>query len=30
MYPGTQWRGAAPENSIIKYKQSLDIVPRRV
>jgi UDP-N-acetylglucosamine diphosphorylase / glucose-1-phosphate thymidylyltransferase / UDP-N-acetylgalactosamine diphosphorylase / glucosamine-1-phosphate N-acetyltransferase / galactosamine-1-phosphate N-acetyltransferase len=30
IYPGTQWRGVAPENSIIKYKQPLDIVPRRV
>jgi bifunctional N-acetylglucosamine-1-phosphate-uridyltransferase/glucosamine-1-phosphate-acetyltransferase GlmU-like protein len=29
MYPGTQWRGAAPENSIIKYKQNLEIIPRR-
>src|SRR5580658_6291244 len=27
IYPGTQWRGVAPENSIIKYKQPLDIVP---
>ena len=30
MYPGTQWRGVAPENSIIKFKQPLDIVPRRI
>jgi NDP-sugar pyrophosphorylase family protein len=30
MYPGTQWRGAAPENSVIKYRQDLEIVPRRV
>ena len=29
MYPGTQWRGAAPENSIIKCRQPLEIVPRR-
>ena len=29
MYPGTQWRGAAPENSIIKFKQPLEIIPRR-
>ena len=29
MYPGTQWRGVAPENSIIKFRQPLDIVPRR-
>ena len=28
MYPGTQWRGVAPENSVIKYRQALDIVPR--
>jgi NDP-sugar pyrophosphorylase family protein len=30
IYPGTQWRGVAPENSIIKFKQPLDIVPRRL
>jgi acetyltransferase-like isoleucine patch superfamily enzyme len=29
VYPGMQWRGAAPENSIIKYKQAVEIVPRR-
>jgi NDP-sugar pyrophosphorylase family protein len=29
MYPGTQWRGVAPENSIIKLKQDLQIIPRR-
>ena len=29
MYPGTQWRGVAPENSIIKHRQPIDIVPRR-
>jgi NDP-sugar pyrophosphorylase family protein len=29
MYPGTQWRGAAPADSIIKLRQQLDIVPRR-
>ena len=29
MYPGTQWRGVAPENSIIKYRQPLEIIPRR-
>jgi UDP-N-acetylglucosamine diphosphorylase / glucose-1-phosphate thymidylyltransferase / UDP-N-acetylgalactosamine diphosphorylase / glucosamine-1-phosphate N-acetyltransferase / galactosamine-1-phosphate N-acetyltransferase len=29
MYPGTQWRGVAPENSIIKYRQPIDILPRR-
>jgi len=29
MYPGTQWRGVAPENSIIKHRQAVDIIPRR-
>jgi UDP-N-acetylglucosamine diphosphorylase / glucose-1-phosphate thymidylyltransferase / UDP-N-acetylgalactosamine diphosphorylase / glucosamine-1-phosphate N-acetyltransferase / galactosamine-1-phosphate N-acetyltransferase len=29
IYPGSQWRGVAPEDSIIKQKQSFDIVPRR-
>ena len=29
IYPGTQWRGVAPENTVIKFKQPLDIVPRR-
>jgi NDP-sugar pyrophosphorylase family protein len=29
VYPGTQWRGVAPENSIIKFKQALEIVARR-
>jgi NDP-sugar pyrophosphorylase family protein len=29
VYPGAQWRGVAPANSIIKYRQALDIVPRR-
>ncbi|MGA3172303.1 MAG: UDP-N-acetylglucosamine diphosphorylase [Chthoniobacteraceae bacterium] len=29
MYPGTQWRGVAPENSVIKYRQALEIVPRQ-
>jgi len=28
MYPGTQWRGTVAENSIIKHRQHLDIVPR--
>ncbi len=28
MYPGTQWRGVAPENSIIKHRQAVEIVPR--
>ena len=30
MYPGTQWRGVAPENSIVKYKQGIEIIARRV
>lgn len=29
MYPGTMWRGVAPENSIIKHRQAWDILPRR-
>jgi len=29
IYPGTQWRGVAPENSIVKLRQDLQIVPRR-
>jgi NDP-sugar pyrophosphorylase family protein len=29
IYPGAQWRGVAPENTIVKYRQSLEIVPRR-
>lgn len=29
MYPGSQWRGVAPENSILKYKQAFDVVARR-
>ncbi len=29
LYPGTQWRGVAPENSIVKHKQSFEIVTRR-
>ena len=29
LYPGTQWRGVAPEESIIKFKQSLEIITRR-
>lgn len=29
MYPGSQWRGVAPENSIIKYRQSFDVIARR-
>src|SRR5207245_2335696 len=26
LYPGTQWRGVAPENSIVKYRQSFEIL----
>ena len=29
LYPGCQWRGVAPENSIVRYKQELDVLPRR-
>jgi len=29
IYPGTQWRGVAPENSIVKLRQDLQIIPRR-
>ncbi len=29
VYPGTQWRGVAPENSIVKFKQALEIIARR-
>jgi NDP-sugar pyrophosphorylase family protein len=29
MYPGAQWRGVAPEKSIVKYRQSLEIIARR-
>ena len=28
LYPGTQWRGVAPANSIVKIKQALEIVSR--
>ena len=28
LYPGTQWRGVAPQNSIVKFKQSFEIVTR--
>ena len=28
IYPGTQWRGVAPANSIVKIKQALEIVAR--
>lgn len=29
MYPGSQWRGVAPENSIVRHRQSFDIIARR-
>jgi UDP-N-acetylglucosamine diphosphorylase / glucose-1-phosphate thymidylyltransferase / UDP-N-acetylgalactosamine diphosphorylase / glucosamine-1-phosphate N-acetyltransferase / galactosamine-1-phosphate N-acetyltransferase len=29
LYPGTQWRGVAPENSVLKHTQNFDIIPRR-
>jgi NDP-sugar pyrophosphorylase family protein len=29
VYPGAQWRGVAPENSIIQFKQDLHVIPRR-
>lgn len=29
LYPGTQWKGVAPENSIIKYRLDYDVIPRR-
>jgi NDP-sugar pyrophosphorylase family protein len=29
IYPGSQWRGVAPENSIAKFRQSFDIIARR-
>lgn len=29
LYPGSQWRGVAPENSIVKFRQSFEIVTRR-
>lgn len=29
LYPGVQWRGVAPENSIVKLEQSLKIASRR-
>ena len=29
LYPGSLWRGVAPEQSIIKHKQQFDIAPRR-
>jgi len=29
LYPGSQWRGVAPENSIVKFRQSFETVTRR-
>jgi len=29
LYPGSQWRGVAPEGSIVKQKQAFEIVSRR-
>jgi len=29
LYPGSLWRGVAPENSLVKQKQSFEIVARR-
>jgi NDP-sugar pyrophosphorylase family protein len=29
IYPGTQWRGVAPENSLVKFKQSLEIIVQK-
>jgi acetyltransferase-like isoleucine patch superfamily enzyme len=29
LYPGTQWRGVAPPDVIIKTKQTHDVLPRR-
>jgi len=29
LYPGSQWRGCAPEGSIIKHRQEFEIVERR-
>jgi len=29
IYPGTQWRGVAPEKSVVRFRQPLDIIPRR-
>lgn len=28
-YPGLQWRGVAPERSIVKYRQSAEVITRR-
>ena len=29
LYPGLQWKGVAPENSIIKYRQEFNVIARR-
>lgn len=29
LYPGSQWRGVAPENSIVKHRQSFEVIARR-
>jgi UDP-N-acetylglucosamine diphosphorylase / glucose-1-phosphate thymidylyltransferase / UDP-N-acetylgalactosamine diphosphorylase / glucosamine-1-phosphate N-acetyltransferase / galactosamine-1-phosphate N-acetyltransferase len=29
LYPGTQWRGVASERSIVKFRQSFEIIARR-
>ena len=29
LYPGTQWKGVAPENSIVKYHIRYDVIARR-
>ncbi len=29
LYPGTQWRGVAPENSLVKFRQEQQIIARR-
>jgi acetyltransferase-like isoleucine patch superfamily enzyme len=29
LYPGTQWRGIAPQDSIVKTKQTHEITERR-
>ena len=30
LYPGTQWRGEAPENHIVKLQQTLQILERKI
>jgi len=29
LYPGSQWRGVAPELSVVKLKQAFEIVTRK-